>query len=451
MSTNNAFFSVGVDEDVTGYKRILIYDTNVYAVALCVFGLLLALIFSFYEYQLVWRSFAFILPALSAYIFNFLRQPGMARFLICVGTSALLANLHAYISVGDAGIIHQFLLFQFVVLLLPFIIIDAREQTLLVATFIFNLLIFLCFPLINNYINADFQSALLEGKFFSNFLLILNIAIAMIFMLHLHYNYFKAENRNQKLAEELDTKERELKEQEDELQRTFAEIKEKHKEDERRNWISSGISIVNKLLRSMSDETLYQKVISEMVKYLSAYQGVIYVLSKDHSELEIQGAYAGQRMHLEYKRFSAKEGYLGQVCFEKAPVYFKEIPEDYVHISSGLGESRPRSVLLMPMIQEGSLEGVIELSFFRELEQYERDFVEEAAGILARFIESYQVNHRTRSLLEETQQQTEEMRSQEEEMRQNMEELQATQEEMRRKEQEYLNRIEELENALQHS
>ena len=65
--------------------------------------------------------------------------------------------------------------------------------------------------------------------------------------------------------------------------------------------------------------------------------------------------------------------------------------------------------------------------------------------MLARFIENYQVNNKTKLLLEQSQQQTEEMRAQEEEMRQNMEELQATQEEMSRKEKEYIDRIAQLE------
>ncbi|MTI38024.1 PAS domain-containing protein, partial [Fulvivirga lutimaris] len=101
-------------------------------------------------------------------------------------------------------------------------------------------------------------------------------------------------------------------------------------------------------------------------------------------------------------------------------------------ITSGLGDAPPSNLLLIPIQTEDSIEGVIELASFKQLEQYEIDFLKRACENIATTITSAKINVRTKLLYEESQQQTEEMRAQEEEMRQNMEELSATQEEMER-------------------
>jgi septal ring factor EnvC (AmiA/AmiB activator) len=101
------------------------------------------------------------------------------------------------------------------------------------------------------------------------------------------------------------------------------------------------------------------------------------------------------------------------------------------------------------MVQEGNVEGIIELASFHVLEEHEIEFVEKLAESLAAFVSSNRINMKTKILLEKFQQQSEELRAQEEEMRQNMEEMQATQEEIHRKEKEYVQKIADLKVELE--
>ena len=121
------------------------------------------------------------------------------------------------------------------------------------------------------------------------------------------------------------------------------------------------------------------------------------------------------------------------------------IPKDYIHITSGLGTAPPSQLLIVPFKINDTIEALIEIASFHDIEDHQISFIETFGESIAAHLQSAKINITTRNLLTISQQQAEEMKSQEEEMRQNMEELSATQEEMSRKEKEYLRKIAELE------
>ena len=124
------------------------------------------------------------------------------------------------------------------------------------------------------------------------------------------------------------------------------------------------------------------------------------------------------------------------------------MPEEYIRITSGLGDANPRALLLFPLKVDKEAYGIIELASFREYEQHEIEFVEKLGESIAATLASVRGTQKNRQLIEQFQEQTEQMRAQEEEMRQNMEELEATQEELKRREREYQDKIRDLEFEL---
>ncbi|MDJ1471856.1 GAF domain-containing protein [Cytophagaceae bacterium DM2B3-1] len=236
-----------------------------------------------------------------------------------------------------------------------------------------------------------------------------------------------------------------------ELQKMQKRMKEVKKEDAQRNWTNEGLNFMGELLRKETDlDTLTNAIIAELVKYIGANQGGLFLLAGDDDKpyLELKAAYAYNRKKYLHREVAIGEGLVGQAVLEKDYIYLTDIPQDYLKITSGLGMANPTCLLIMPMKVNENVQGVIELASFEKLEGYKIAFIEKLAQQMASTIVSVRTNERTRQLLDDSQQQAEEMKSQEEEMRQNMEELAATQEEMFRKEQEYLNQIQELQDAL---
>ena len=230
------------------------------------------------------------------------------------------------------------------------------------------------------------------------------------------------------------------------LQKAEKEQSLRSKEEEQRNWGTAGLAKFAEILRYDNNnmEALSYNVINNLVKYLGANQGGIFVLNEaEHEEdrfLELKACYAFDRKKFVDKKIHIGEGLVGTCYIEGEPIYLTEIPNTYINITSGLGKANPRAILICPLKVNDQIFGVIELASFREIEPYQIDFVQRVCESIAATISTVNVNIRTGRLLAQTKLQAEEMANQEEELRQNMEEMQATQEEMRRREEDSINR-----------
>lgn len=208
-------------------------------------------------------------------------------------------------------------------------------------------------------------------------------------------------------------------------------------EDDIRSWSNAGLAKFGDILRQNNNNLniLADSIIQNLVNYLDANQGGIFIYNESDSDryLELLSAFAYNRKKFIDKVIQLGEGLVGTCALEKQTVHLKEIPENYIAITSGLGEATPTSLLIVPLKLEDNIFGVLEIASFKEFTQHEVEFVEKIGESIASTLFSVKNSIRTKILLEQSQQQREEMAAQEEEMRQNMEEMQATQEEMSRK------------------
>ncbi|MGC3943718.1 MAG: PAS domain-containing protein [Chryseolinea sp.] len=208
-------------------------------------------------------------------------------------------------------------------------------------------------------------------------------------------------------------------------------------DEKERNWVTEGLALFSEILRSHSNDLreLSDRIISELVKYMQANQGALYLINNNNPSdvhIELISCYAYDRKKYSIKRIEPGEGMLGQAALEKATIYMTEVPTDYVKITSGLGEALPRNIVIVPLKLEEEVYGLVELASFHVIKRHQLNFVEKLSETLASTIAAVKTSEKTQRLLKESQIQAEQLRSQEEEVRQNMEELSSTQEEMQR-------------------
>lgn len=241
-------------------------------------------------------------------------------------------------------------------------------------------------------------------------------------------------------------------EENDELGKSMLNMKEElqksRKREEEDRFANTGIARISDVLRSnMNDvQSLCDLLILSLVKYVDANQGAIFLVQGEEENdlhLKLRSHYAYGRKKFREKRVEFGEGLVGQAYLEKESSYRTEIPQNYVTISSGLGEATPTSLLVVPLKYNEQVVGILEFASFREFRDYEIAFMEKVGESIASTILSVHVNERTSKLLQAANMQADQLQAQEEEMRQNMEELSATQEEMYRTELELQQKLKE--------
>jgi hypothetical protein len=233
------------------------------------------------------------------------------------------------------------------------------------------------------------------------------------------------------------------------LKNAAEEEEKRKKEDAQRTWSAQGVAKFSDLLRQNNDsmEELSYSVISNLVKYLDANQGGLFFINDEDPDdvfVELTACYAFDRRKFLEKRIEVGEGLVGRCIQEGETIFMTDIPEDYINITSGLGQDNPRALLIVPLKLNDQIYGVIEIASFKVFQPYQIEFIEKVGESIAATVSAVKINIRTTSLLEQTRQQAEEMAAQEEEMRQNIEELQATQEESARREAELQKALESL-------
>ncbi len=228
---------------------------------------------------------------------------------------------------------------------------------------------------------------------------------------------------------------------EGELGTSLAEMRHSLKqvaaEDKRRAWAAEGYARFAEILRAHNDNIslLCDVIIAELVKYMKVNQGGIFVVEHHEGEevLTLKGCYAYDKKRFIEKSIHKGQGLIGQTFLEGTISMITEVPEGYIRITSGLGETPPRCIVLVPLKVNDVVNGVIEMASFEKLTPFELEFLGKVAESIASTISTVKTNEQTKLLLEESRLFAEQIQGQEEELRQNTEELIATQEELTRK------------------
>jgi PAS domain S-box-containing protein len=370
-----------------------------------------------------------------------------ARILVALSPYMLLAWFHASLLDPGQPLIPGLLAIQMAFAVSPFIVFDLREKTwltfsvlgLLVATFLFDQMV--------QWADSAYHTTLFSEGLLARLIVGLATSVLVFYVFSLSFIQYQMLRRNEKLLVSAASDQEKMYESETRMKQYLEELEVNKQQEAKRNWVTEGIARFSVILRNHDHlQALYDQLASGLVTYIGAQQGALYVPVEEEGEWVLKGVafYACGRKKFMEQCVPPGEGLLGQAFLEKEIVYVNDLPENYLQITSGLGEAAPRNILIVPFMLAEQVVALFETASFAEFEPQVIEFLKKTGENIASTILSKQINEKTLKLLQETQVQTEQLQAQEEEMRLNVEEMQATQEEMARVQKELQKR--ELEN-----
>ncbi len=143
-------------------------------------------------------------------------------------------------------------------------------------------------------------------------------------------------------------------------------------EDRRAERVKSAVADLTTHIRGdLGDQEIAHAVLNHLVPALRAHVGLLY--TADAQGLTLKASYALVRRKNLATHFRLGESLVGQAALERQQILLEKIPEDYLSVSSGMGESTPRQVVVTPIMHEGQLHGVLEIG---TLQAFEADDLE---------------------------------------------------------------------------
>ena len=226
-------------------------------------------------------------------------------------------------------------------------------------------------------------------------------------------------------------------------------LKQNQEKENVHNWISHGKDIISDILRVHNNlETLSIEALKKIIHYNSAVQGAFYIYNGNGSLHNI-ATYAFGRQRFIKQSVPVGKGLIGEAAYEKKLIFRTEIPDYYFTLTSGiLGDRKPKSLLIVPLVQEEELQGVYEIAFISEtVPEKVFTLAEEYSRMIGQTLYNLKINKRTEQLLKESQEMTETLRNNEEQLKQNAIEMMEAQEQLEKSNKLLESQIQEVEHG----
>ncbi|HSF32803.1 MAG TPA: response regulator, partial [Candidatus Tectomicrobia bacterium] len=221
------------------------------------------------------------------------------------------------------------------------------------------------------------------------------------------------------------------------------------------DWLKTNVARFTRVLQGQRDMlTVAKLLLSELAPLVTVQHGVFYMKESTEgaASLKLFSSYGyTERKHLS-NNFQTGEGLVGQCLFEKQRILLTDVPNDYIKVSSGLGEATPLNIVVLPVIFEGEVLAVMELASFNRFSDIHLTFLDQLSESVGIVLNTIAATTRTEELLKQSQSLASELQSQQEEMRETnkrLEEqaktLQVSEERLKQQQEELQKTNEELE------
>jgi len=191
------------------------------------------------------------------------------------------------------------------------------------------------------------------------------------------------------------------------------------------DWLKTNLARFTNMLQGQRDlAAVGRLLLTELTQLVNAQVGVIYRVDNEGvSDLTLLSAYADDGPGGHRPVIRPGEGLIGQCAVDKNRMLLVDVPADVPPIGSALFKTRPRSVIVLPVLFENQAKAVIELASTGSFTTSQISFLEQLTTSIGIVLNSIEATMQTEGLLKQSQQLATELQIQQGELQQTNEQL----------------------------
>ncbi|EQA43194.1 response regulator receiver domain protein [Leptospira broomii serovar Hurstbridge str. 5399] len=205
----------------------------------------------------------------------------------------------------------------------------------------------------------------------------------------------------------------------DNINEMIRNLRETTRINTEQDWLKTNLAKFTRLLQGQRNLVNVSKLIlSELAPLVSAQHGAFFITenAEEEASLKLLVSYAYQERKNVSNRFDPGEGLVGQCYLERKRILLTQVPNDYIKISSALGESAPLNIVVLPVLFEGEVKAIIELASFPSFTPIHLNFLDQLTESIGIVLNTIAAGMRTEELLIQSQTLTEELQGRQEEL-----------------------------------
>jgi CheY-like chemotaxis protein/HAMP domain-containing protein len=191
------------------------------------------------------------------------------------------------------------------------------------------------------------------------------------------------------------------------------------------DWLKTNLARFTGMLQGQRDlGAVGRMLLSELTVLVNAHQGVLYrVEGGDRPQLRLVAGFADQVSSGHRQAIHIGEGLIGQCVIEKRRMLLEDLPLETVPIGSGLFQTIPRNVIVLPIQFEDEVKAVIELASLSTFTPSHLSFLDQLTSSIGIVLNSIEATMQTEALLVQSQQLAGELQTQQRELQQTNDQL----------------------------
>ena len=214
----------------------------------------------------------------------------------------------------------------------------------------------------------------------------------------------------------------EVAELKDRVNQMIANLRDTTQQNAEQDWLKTNLARISSQMQGQRDlATVSRDLMSEISPLVNAQHGAFFMVTDD--TLRLIASYGYSRRKNLSNEFQFGEGLPGQAALEMKSILVTNAPPDYVKVTSGLGESLPVNIMVLPILFEEQVLAVIELASVNPFAEVNLSFLDQLSETIGVVLSTIIANNRTEDLLEDQRRLAQELQSQSEELQSQQDEL----------------------------